>query len=625
MRSSNAPRLFIAKGSSLRGGFALLTFAALACLAGCGGGGTANHGTTPVAPTITWSTPDAITYGTALSSAQLDAKANTAGTFAYTPAAGTTPKAGTQTLSVDFAPTDTTDYTTATANVQLTVNQATPTVSVWPTASAITTGQALSASTLTGGTASVPGTFAWTAPSTVPAVGTDSESVTFTPTDTTDYTTVTADVSVVVNPITPQIVSVTPLDIASDNYLYNLSSTPSYTFICSGCQDGDILHDASGTFPDIILSLAAGQITFGINVQWQPGTYQPEFPNWEMQHPGGTYGNQFATAFFASASQSTLAISPTTGTLFQDEQASGQIDWQATNGTTGKFFADSVDVSSPTLVAVDDVTGKVVYAATGASTKAPAIVVFDESGDGGIALCSVNPTGMSFISSIAARGGYMVFTDPVENLVGSAKMDCSGYQTVPLAGQPWSVAMTNNGTETDAYVLSRDAWATDGKPGIVKFVAPSMTVAGSVELPIPTVTSVRATTPTIGIYQVAAFTNTPAAAVLYMSDQSDGQVLLVSTDTSNGKAMAVTNTVPVSELPFALATQESASASTLWVAYIAAAGGDDITHAGTIDPTTGTYTPAVGTCPTGILAGGFAASATQVYCAQGSTIAPLQQ
>ncbi len=75
-------------------------------------------------PTITWATPAAITYGTALSATQLDASSTVAGTFVYTPAAGAVLTAGSQTLSVTFTPTDTTDYTTATATVTLTVNKA---------------------------------------------------------------------------------------------------------------------------------------------------------------------------------------------------------------------------------------------------------------------------------------------------------------------------------------------------------------------------------------------------------------------------------------------------------------------------------------------------------------------
>jgi hypothetical protein len=72
-------------------------------------------------PIITWATPAAITYGTTLSSTQLNATASVPGTFIYNPAAGTTPAGGTNTLSVTFSPTDTTDYNTATAAVTLAV------------------------------------------------------------------------------------------------------------------------------------------------------------------------------------------------------------------------------------------------------------------------------------------------------------------------------------------------------------------------------------------------------------------------------------------------------------------------------------------------------------------------
>jgi hypothetical protein len=81
-------------------------------------------------PTITWSTPAAIAYGTALSATQLNASASVPGNFVYAPAPGTAPAVGSQTLSVAFTPTDTTDYTTATATTTLTVNKATPTIAL---------------------------------------------------------------------------------------------------------------------------------------------------------------------------------------------------------------------------------------------------------------------------------------------------------------------------------------------------------------------------------------------------------------------------------------------------------------------------------------------------------------
>jgi hypothetical protein len=82
-------------------------------------GGTLSVG--KATPTLTWATPQAIAYFTALSSTQLNAAANVSGTFTYTPAAGTLLTAGTQTLSVTFTPSDSTDYGTATDTVQITV------------------------------------------------------------------------------------------------------------------------------------------------------------------------------------------------------------------------------------------------------------------------------------------------------------------------------------------------------------------------------------------------------------------------------------------------------------------------------------------------------------------------
>ena len=96
---------------------------------------------------ISWAAPAAINYGTALTAAQLNATSTVAGTFSYSPAAGTVLKAGSQILSVTFTPTDSTDYSTATATVTLTVKQATPAIT-WTTPSAIAYGTALSATQL---------------------------------------------------------------------------------------------------------------------------------------------------------------------------------------------------------------------------------------------------------------------------------------------------------------------------------------------------------------------------------------------------------------------------------------------------------------------------------------------
>ncbi len=70
-----------------------------------------------------------ITYGDSLSDTQLNAIANTAGSFVYNLPAGTILHPGTQSLSLTFTPTDSTDYAATTADVSLVVAQATPRLS----------------------------------------------------------------------------------------------------------------------------------------------------------------------------------------------------------------------------------------------------------------------------------------------------------------------------------------------------------------------------------------------------------------------------------------------------------------------------------------------------------------
>lgn len=76
-------------------------------------------------PTVTYATPAAITYGTALSGAQLGATSAVAGTITYDRASGAVLGAGAYTVTATLTPTDTTNYNGASAQVTLTVNKAT--------------------------------------------------------------------------------------------------------------------------------------------------------------------------------------------------------------------------------------------------------------------------------------------------------------------------------------------------------------------------------------------------------------------------------------------------------------------------------------------------------------------
>jgi uncharacterized delta-60 repeat protein len=158
---------------------------------------------TPATPTITWASPATIGYGTPL---EPDPTASVPGQFTYSPPAGTVLKAGSNTLSVIFTPTDSIDYKTVMGTITLVVTPATPSIT-WANPADIPIGTPLGAAQLDA-TASVPGSFAYS-----PAAGTvltagDNQplSVTFTPTDATDYTSATKIVHInVTNIRTPTI------------------------------------------------------------------------------------------------------------------------------------------------------------------------------------------------------------------------------------------------------------------------------------------------------------------------------------------------------------------------------------------------------------------------------------
>ena len=139
-------------------------------------------------PTITWTNPAAIAYGTPLGSTQLNASVNAPGTLTYNPPSGGTLNAGNgQTLSVTFTPSDTNNYYPATRTVLINVLKATPSIT-WATPASIEQGVALSAGQLNA-SANTPGTFLYTPPlgTVLPAGSGQILSVSFTPNDTANY------------------------------------------------------------------------------------------------------------------------------------------------------------------------------------------------------------------------------------------------------------------------------------------------------------------------------------------------------------------------------------------------------------------------------------------------------
>lgn len=136
---------------------------------------------------VTWQAPDAMICGAALSATQLNATATVPGTFTYTPGAGEILTPGVHELSAKFTPTDSLNYSTASATVQITISEKLPTFITWPSPGAISYGTALGIIQLNAA-ATVPGTFVYT-PSAghVLAPGRYTLFASFTPSDTERY------------------------------------------------------------------------------------------------------------------------------------------------------------------------------------------------------------------------------------------------------------------------------------------------------------------------------------------------------------------------------------------------------------------------------------------------------
>ena len=219
--------------------------------------------------TITWNpNPTTISYGTPLSATQLDAVAKDSkgvtipGTFLYSQAVNTILPAGSQTLNVNFTPTDTSSFKTATAQTTITVTKATPVIT-WPAIAAITQGTALSATQLDASVKgvdglSLPGTFTYTpAAGIILQTGTQPLSLLFIPSDLTDYVTATGTNSVVVNKAATTTTVASSLNPANFGQSVTLTATVGRTIASTAILTGSI------TFAEGATPLGTAQLSTG--------------------------------------------------------------------------------------------------------------------------------------------------------------------------------------------------------------------------------------------------------------------------------------------------------------------------------------------------------------------------
>jgi sugar lactone lactonase YvrE len=403
---------------------------------------------TQATPTITWPTPAAFTYGTALSATQLDASSTVAGTFAYSPAAGTVLTAGSQTLTATFTPTDTVDYSPATASVTLTVTKATPTVA-WATPAAIAYGTALSATQLNA-SSTIAGTFAYSpAAGAVLGAGSQTLTATFTPTETVDYSPATASVTLTVTKATPTVAWATPAAIAYGTALsatqLNASSTVAGTFVYS---------PLAGVVP------TAGSQTLSVTLNPTDST---------------DYTTATATVTLV-VNKATPAITWATPAAITYGTALGSTQLDASSTVAGTFayspLAGTVlTAGSQTLTATFTPTNTADY------TTATATVVL-----------TVNPApsftlGASPASLTVVQGSSGTSTLTVTKLNGF-----TGSVTLAASGLPSGVTATfgtNPTTTTSVLTLTASSSATLGSATVtIKGTSGSLTVSTTIALTI---------------------------------------------------------------------------------------------------------------------------------------------
>ncbi|GBU23421.1 hypothetical protein R83H12_00032 [Fibrobacteria bacterium R8-3-H12] len=134
----------------------------------------------------------------------------------------------------------------------ITVGKADPTV-IWPVAVAIIYGAALSTSALTGGNGA--GTFTWATGTSIPTVTNSGYSVTFTPTDTDNYNTLTQNIAITVNKANPAVTFPTS---ATITYGQTLADA-----VFAGQSGAGTFAYANGaTSPTVAQSGTAYQVTF---------------------------------------------------------------------------------------------------------------------------------------------------------------------------------------------------------------------------------------------------------------------------------------------------------------------------------------------------------------------------
>ena len=273
----------------------------------------------------------------------------------------------------------------------LTVTKATPTITSLPSATSITYGQTLSSVSLSGGTASVSGTFTFTTPSLLPPAGTAQYSVTFTPDDSAYYNTTTTNINVIVN---AKALTITANDVSKPEGTSILGGPGSIAFTSSGLLSGESIGSVTitygtGSASEDLAGSYVGQVTASAATG---GSFSPS--NYTITYISGTItvsagalitGSLFTTPNFVSATYGSVSneasftvsgSNMTEGILVSSPDSNFEVSL-----TSGGSFTDTVLVGAAGNISqilvyirlkssafVNTYTGSIVLTSAGATT-----------------------------------------------------------------------------------------------------------------------------------------------------------------------------------------------------------------------------------------------------------------
>ena len=282
----------------------------------------AGVGPTPIPPTITSTNAFSGTVGVAFSN-DITATGDAPIAFSGTALPGGLSVAsggaitGTPTAAGTFNATLTATNAAGTNNQAVTFTIATGAVSITtpPTASGLVEGQTLASSSLSGGAATVPGTFTWDNAGIIPPVGTTSYGVTFTPTDAANYNTAATNASVTV---------LSAYQAGYSNWLTEFQLDP---LVTTGPNAG-----APNADPDNDGFSNASEYAFGTNPTVANGALLTTTSSnsvfrssWIGPASGVSYGVQFSTnlSTMAFSNDPTITIESVGGVMSFTNQATG--------------------------------------------------------------------------------------------------------------------------------------------------------------------------------------------------------------------------------------------------------------------------------------------------------------